>query len=142
LWFVGVAYDERDAGEGGDFFGSSLGIAACYEDARGRISGVDFANGVAGLGVGRGCDSTGVENDDVGRRRIGRERAALFAELPLDGRAVCLGGTTAELLDKKGAHRRKAPESYLSIRAHGITATLGGTALYGRVRGLYNFRIP
>ena len=126
LGLVGVAYDEGDAGEGGDLFGGSLGVAAGYEDARGRIGRMDFADGVAGLGIRGGRDRTGVENYDVGHRSIGSEGATLFAELPLDGRAVSLGGTAAELFDVKSAHQKSAPEFYLNIRAHADTEALPG----------------
>src|SRR6266403_2097294 len=104
-----------------DFMVRALGVKTGYEDARCRIGSVDFANGVAGLRVSGGGDGAGVENHDVGQRRIGRERAALFAQLAFDGRAIRLGGAAAELLDKKGAHWKKTPESYLSIRARGVT---------------------
>jgi len=123
LGFVGIADNEGYAWENRDFFGGALSVTAGYEDARCRIGGVNFANGVSGLRVGRGGDGAGVENHDVGRRRIGRERAALFAQLAFDGRAIRLGGAAAELLDKKGAHWKKTPESYLNIRARSVTAT-------------------
>jgi len=71
LGFVGVADDEGNAGESGNFFGGSLGIAARYQDARGGIGGVDFADGVAGLGVSGCGDGAGVKHDDVGCGRIG-----------------------------------------------------------------------
>jgi hypothetical protein len=51
LGFVGVADDEGDAGKRGEFFGSALGIAAGDDDAGGRIAGVDFADGIASLGI-------------------------------------------------------------------------------------------
>src|SRR5258708_6152932 len=129
LGFVGIADDKADAWESRDFFGRALGVTTGYEDARCRIGSVNFANGVAGLRISRGGDCAGVENYDVGQRRIGRERAALFAQLAFDGRAIRLGGATAELLDKKGAHWRKTPAFYLSIRARGVTAASGGGAL-------------
>jgi len=66
LGLVGVSDDEGNAGESGDFFRGALGITAGYEDARGRIGRVDFADGIAGLGVSGGGNGAGVENHDVG----------------------------------------------------------------------------
>jgi hypothetical protein len=104
LGFVRIADYEADPWEGGDFFGSTLGITAGYENARGGIGRVDFAYGVAGLGVSGGGDRAGVENYDVGGSRIRGKTAALLAELAFDSRPVGLSGAAAELLDKKGAH--------------------------------------
>ena len=142
LRFVRVADDERNAGESGNFFGGALGITTRYEDSRGWIGGVDFADGVTGLGVSGGGDGAGVKNDDVGCGRIGRNNATLFAQLPLDGRAVGLGGTAAELLDKKSAHGRTMPGFYLNIRGQSVTVRVEGVTLYGGLWGLYNFRLP
>ena len=64
LGFVGIADDEGDAGEGGEFFGCALGITAGYEDFGGRVLSVNFADGVAGLGVGGGSDGAGVYDDE------------------------------------------------------------------------------
>src|SRR5258705_12380391 len=129
LGFVGIADDKADARESRDFFRCALGVTTGYEDARCRIGSVNFANGIAGLSVSGGGDGAGVENHDVGQRRIGRERAALFAQLAFDGRAIRLGGAAAELLDKKGAHWKKTPESYLSTRARGVTVRRSSSAL-------------
>ena len=71
MGLVGVADDEGNSGEGGDFFGRTLGITTGHEDARGRIGSVDFADGVAGLGVSGCGDGAGVKHDDVGCGRIG-----------------------------------------------------------------------
>jgi hypothetical protein len=84
---------------------------------------VDFADGVASLGICCGSDGARVENDHICRRRIGGRSATLLTKLPFDGSAVGLGSPAAELLDKEGAHRKKVPEFYLSIEQYGITAT-------------------
>src|ERR1700751_2825900 len=115
LGLMGVADDEGNAGESCNFFWGALGITAGYQDACGGIGEVEFADGVAGLGVSRGGDGAGVKNDDVGCGRIGRKNAALFEQLPLDGRAVGLSGAASELLDKECAHGSEAPKFYLSI---------------------------
>ena len=44
---------------------------------------MEFADGVAGLGIGRGSDGAGVEDDDVGERRSGGGGAAAVEELAL-----------------------------------------------------------
>jgi hypothetical protein len=66
LGLVRVADNEGDAGESGDLFGRALCIAAGYEDARGWIGGVNFADGVTGLGIRGSGYRAGVENYDVG----------------------------------------------------------------------------
>jgi len=60
LRFVGIADDVEDAGEGGEFFRGALGVAAGNDDSRGGIGGVEFADGIAGLGIGSGGDGAGV----------------------------------------------------------------------------------
>jgi hypothetical protein len=104
LGFVGIADYEGDAGKGGDFFGGALGVAAGNKDAGCGIGGVQFANGVASLGVCGGGNGAGVEDHDIGGGGIGSDGVALIAQLALDGGTVGLRGATAELLDKEGAH--------------------------------------
>ena len=104
LGFVGVADDIGDAGERGKFFGGALGVTASDNDARRGIGGVKLADGVASLRISGGGDGAGVEHDDIGRGRVGGEGEAAIAELALDGRAVGLRGTAAELFDEESAH--------------------------------------
>jgi len=104
LGFVGVANNESDAGDSGEFFGSALGVAAGDDDFPRRVGSVGFADGVAGLGVGGGGDGAGVEDDDVGVRCRRCRGTATIEELAFDGGAVSLGGAAAELLDVKRAH--------------------------------------
>src|SRR5690242_165110 len=101
---MGVADDERDAGERGQLFGSALGVTAGDDEARGGIAGMDFADGVAGLGVGGGGDGAGVEDDEVGVVGRGGGVAATGEELAFDGGAVRLRGAAAELLNEEGSH--------------------------------------
>ena len=82
---------------------------------------MNFADCVAGLGIGGGGYRAGIKDYDVGRRRVEGKRAALFAELPLDGRTVGLCGATAELFDKEGAHRGGAKVLFKHTRAPGHT---------------------
>ncbi len=112
LGFVGIADDEGDTGEGGEFFGGTLGVATGDENTSGGICGMKFADGVAGLRVGGGGDGAGVEDDDVGDSWVRGKRKTLLAELALDGGAVGLRSAAAELLDKESAHRRNSRHSY------------------------------
>ena len=104
MGLVGIADYEGDAGQGSDFFRGALGVAAGDDDAGCGICGMEFADGVAGLGVRGGGDGAGVEDHEVGGVGIRSNGVALIAQLALDGSAVCLRGATAELLDKEGAH--------------------------------------
>jgi hypothetical protein len=108
---VGVANDEGNTREGRKFFGGALSITAGYEDPCGGIGSKNFTDSVAGLSVSGCRDGASVENNDVCGGTIKRKDTALFAELPLDGRAVGLGGAAAELFNKEGAHGKKAPRS-------------------------------
>ena len=60
LRLVRIADDEGNSRENRQFFGSALGVAAGDDDARGGIGGVEFADGVARLGICGGGDGTGV----------------------------------------------------------------------------------
>jgi len=102
--FVGVADDVGDAGECGEFFRDALGVAAGDDDAGSGVVSMKFANSVAGLGVGRRSDCAGIKDDDVGGFGATGQRAATFQKLSLDGCAVGLGGTAAELFDVEGGH--------------------------------------
>ena len=66
---------------------------------------MEFADGVAGLGIGGGCDRAGIEDDDGGGGGIGGLGAAAVEELAFQGGAIGLGGSAAELLDVEGGHR-------------------------------------
>ena len=104
LRFVGIADDEGDSREGGNFVWSALRVAAGYDDAGVGIGGVEFADGVTGLGVGGSGYRASVENDDVGNVRRGGRGAAAVEKLALDGGTIGLGGAASELLDGEGRH--------------------------------------
>ena len=106
LGFVGIADNPGDAGEGGQLFGRALGVAAGDDEADAGVGGVKLSNGVAGLGVGRGCDGTGVDDDDVSGGGSGCGGAAAVEQLALEGRAIGLGGTATELFDEEGRHAK------------------------------------
>jgi hypothetical protein len=65
---------------------------------------VNFAYGIAGLGIGRGSNSASVDDDDIGGIRVERRNASTLSQLIFNCRAIGLRGTTAELFDMKGFH--------------------------------------
>lgn len=101
---MGVAYDVSDAGESGEFFGRTLGVAAGDDDFCSGILSVEFADGVAGLGVGGGRDGTSIEHDDFGGMGVWAGRVAEVNELAFEGGAVGLRGPAPELLNVEGGH--------------------------------------
>lgn len=107
LGFVRVANDVGDAGEGGEFFGSALGVTARDDDAGGGVVGMQFANGFTRLGIRGGSDGAGIEDDNVGSVGGIGERAAPLEELALNGGAVSLSGAAAELFDVEGGHGKQ-----------------------------------
>src|SRR5260370_26140796 len=99
-----MAYDPGEARKRGPVFGCTLRITACSDNADGGVGGVKLSNGVAGLGIGRGCDSAGVDDDDIGGRWRGGGGAATVKQLALKGSAIGLRGTATELLDEESRH--------------------------------------
>src|SRR5882762_11649772 len=104
LGFVGIADDPGDTGEGGQFFGGALGVAAGDDNADGGVGGVKLSNGVASLSVGGGRDGAGVDDDDVGGCRGGGGGTTAVEQLALEGSAIGLRGAATELLDEKARH--------------------------------------
>jgi hypothetical protein len=66
---------------------------------------VDFADGLAGLGIGGGGYRARVQDNDICGWEIYRGGAAAIEELAFQGGAVGLRGAAAELLDVEGGHR-------------------------------------
>ena len=108
LGFVGVADDPGDAGKGGEFFWGALGIATGDDHANSGIGSMEFANGVAGLGIGGGRDRAGVDDNDVGSVGRADGSAAAVKQLALEGSAIGLRGTATELFDEESWHLRAA----------------------------------
>ena len=104
LGFAGIADDPGDAGEDGEFLGSTLGVAASDDHARGGIGGVKFANGVASLGVSGRSYGAGVDDDDVGIGGFVRGNVATVEELAFEGGTISLRGAAAELFYVEGGH--------------------------------------
>jgi len=102
--FVRIADDLGDAGDGGDFFGSALGVASRDDDLGVGILAVDAADGGAGIVIGGGGDGAGVEHDEFGAGDGGSAVESLLLELALDRGAVGLGGAASEILDVESSH--------------------------------------
>ena len=117
---MGIADDDGNAIQTGDVFRSALGVTSGNNNAGGRIRRVNLADGIAGLSVGGGRDGAGIEDDDVGRRAIGRDGAALIAQLALNGGAIGLRGAAAELFNVEGGHILWRLEGIFKHRYQGI----------------------
>ena len=102
--FVRVADHSGDAGQGGDFCGSTLCVATGDDDFGERILALHAADGGAGVLIGGICNGTGVQDYEVGFTGRGAGQAARF-ELAFDRGAVGLRGATSEIFDVVGAHR-------------------------------------
>lgn len=114
LGLMGVADDPCHTWENGELFGGALGIAAGDDETGGGVLCVNFADGVAGLGVSGGGYGACVEDDDGGRGGIGGLGAAAIEELAFEGGAIGLGGAAAELLDVEGGHLSRVRSDSLS----------------------------
>src|ERR1700691_2378814 len=101
--FVRVANDGADAGECGDFFRSTLGVASGDDDFCRWILAADAADGSSGILIGGSGDGASVEQDEVGVRGGSAGQAASL-ELAFQGGAVGLGGAASEIYDVKGSH--------------------------------------
>ncbi len=75
---------------------------------------MDFADGIAGLGVGGRGYRAGIEDNDGGGGRIGRGGIATVEELTFESGAISLGGAAAELLDEEGGHFRSERKRNIS----------------------------
>lgn len=99
-----ITDNERDARKSGELLGSALGVTAGDEDPGFGILGVDFADGVASLGVSGRSDGTCIDDHEFRIIRRGGWSAATIAELALDGGTVGMGGAAAKLFDVKSSH--------------------------------------
>jgi len=103
--FVGITNNDGNAGQGGNFAGGALGVAAGNYYFAGGIFAADAAEGGAGVLFGGSGDGAGVQNNDFrGSRAVGAVEAAV-AELLLYSGSVGLGGAAAEIFDVKAGHR-------------------------------------
>jgi hypothetical protein len=91
---------------------------------------VNLANGVARLGIRCGRDRAGVYDNDVGVGGFVRGGAAALAQLALEGGAVSLRGTAAELFDVKGRHLFSECESKNSTQGAPRTQSGAGSGAH------------
>jgi len=101
--FMGIADYPVNAGQGGEFLGSALGVASRHQDAAGRILAMEAANGGARVAVGRRGYGAGIKDDNIGELRAGANHS-LGAQLAIYNRAIGLGGPASEVLNVKAGH--------------------------------------
>lgn len=111
--FVRVADDLGYAWDSGQFFGGALRVTARHYDLSLRIFAVNAADGGTGVLVGRSCNGTGVEDDDLGAGCCVGALEALILELALNRGAVGLGRAAPKIL-------------YVKTRHHTIVAAYSG----------------
>jgi hypothetical protein len=97
--FVAVADDGVDFGEGGEFLGGALGVAAGNDDAGGRVLAANAAEVSAGLAVGFGGDAAGVYNYDISRGRGFSGRKTALAQVGGYSLAIGAAGAAAEVFN-------------------------------------------
>src|SRR4051812_44871260 len=102
--FMRVPNDRRDAGQSRNFLWRTLGVATGHDDLTLRIYAVDATDSGAGILVGGGSDSAGIQYDKL--CLIGRVRPLKTAlgELTFQGSAVGLRCATSEILYVKTGH--------------------------------------
>jgi hypothetical protein len=103
LVLVRIADHAGHAGQGRDFLGGTLSVASGNDNLGVGILALDTADGGAGILVGRRCYCTGIENDHVRVGGRGAGQSALL-ELALQGSAIRLGCTAAEIFYMEGGH--------------------------------------
>ncbi len=99
---MGIAHHVRDARKRGEFLRGPLRVAARRDDAGRGITGVYFADGIAGLGICGCCNRARIHHNDVRLGTIGNGHAAAIPKLSFNSSGVGLGGATAELFDVEG----------------------------------------
>src|SRR5208282_4102419 len=100
-----IADDPLDACEARQLFRRALSVASGDKDACGLIPGMDVANGIARLSVGRGSDGAGVEHDDFGIAMHGNTDQSAIEHLPLDRGRIRVGNAATKIFDGESGHR-------------------------------------
>jgi hypothetical protein len=101
---MGIANDDAHPGQGGEFFGSALGIASGDHDAGFGILPADAADGGAGVLIGAARDSAGIQNDHRSFARARRACESLVLELAFQSGSIGLCGATSEILYEETGH--------------------------------------
>ena len=81
LVFVGIAYNQIDSRQCGDFFRCALCVTPGDNDSRIGVLTADSANRGASVLISRRCHGTGVQNYDRGMFRAGGAAQAPLFEL-------------------------------------------------------------
>lgn len=96
---VAVADDSVDFGEGGEFLGSTLGVATRNDDASIWILAAHAADESAGLAVGLRSYAAGIYNNDMGSGRLPGGLETAPAQIGGDGLSVGAAGAAAEVFN-------------------------------------------
>ena len=99
-----VADHLSHAWQSGDFFRSSLRVAAGDHNLCVGILAMNATDGGAGVLIRRGGDGAGVEDDESGLGRLFGALQAAFPQLAFDARAVRLRGPAAEICHVESCH--------------------------------------
>jgi hypothetical protein len=102
---VGISYNFADAGQGSDFFRSTLCVASRNNDLAERILAMDATDGCTGVLIGGGRYGTGVQHHDFGLGGSFGTFQSAVTELALDGRAIGLSSAAAKVLYIESSHR-------------------------------------
>jgi hypothetical protein len=103
--FVAVADDGGYSGKRGEFFGNSLCVATCGNDAGLRVLAMSAADVGAGFAVGFGSDAAGVDDDHIG---FGGQALSRSGTVKQRGYGLSIGASsaTAEVLNVEGNGHR------------------------------------
>ena len=102
--FMRIADHLRDAGQGGQFFGRALSVAAGYHNFCMGIFAVHTSDGCAGILIGGCRDCASVQDYDPGFGESASALQSLILELALEGGAVGLGRPAPKILYVKTRH--------------------------------------
>ena len=103
LMLVRIADDRAHAREGGNFFRSTLRIAAGYDDLGPGVLAANATDRGACVPIGRSGYRAGVKHDNSGVARFASALQSSLAELALDGCAVRLSGAASEIFHVEGS---------------------------------------
>ena len=134
---MGISYHVRHARQRRNFFRRALRVTSGHNNLRGRIGSVDFADGIAGLGVRSSSHGASVQHDKIRGGGIGRSHITLVSQLALDGGTIGLGRAAPNCSIEKVVIQGN-PSFYLTI-AGKRAAGQRQRALYPNKATLYNF---
>lgn len=101
---VRVAHYDTYAGQGGNFLGGALRIAAGDHDAGIGILAAHSTDGGARVLICGARHSACIQHDDRGVSGGGSANKSQLFELAFQSGAIGLGGATSEVFDKESSH--------------------------------------